>query len=428
MGDLTTAASHCPAMTTPSLDSPITLPSGLRLRNRIVKASMSEALAGDDGAPNTALETLYARWARGGSAMLLTGNVMIDARYLEHCGNTILDERLDRDAVRRWARAGKDAGSAMIAQISHPGRQVNRFVAPHPLAPSDGPAVKVLGAFGKPRAMSEGEIEDVIDRFARTSAIARECGFDGVQLHAAHGYLLSQFLSPLVNRRTDRWGGSLENRARLLVETVRTVRRATAHDFTLGVKLNSADFQRGGFEEADAMRVIELLGAEGVDFLEVSGGNYESMALFGVDERGQKASTRAREAYFLDFAKTARAHASMPVLLTGGMRTRAGMDEALASGAVDLVGLARPLCVAPDLPNELLARKVDRAPALEPPGVGLAALEPTSAPAWYSAQIARMGKGLEPDLQMGSRMAALRYVANDAVRGPRRRRAGLARA
>ncbi len=415
-------------MTTPSLASPITLPSGLRLPNRIVKAAMSEGLAGDDGQPNGALETLYARWSRGGAGLLLTGNVMIDARYLEHCGNTILDDRVDRDAVRRWAHAGKDAGSAMIAQVSHPGRQVNRFVAPHPVAPSEGPAVKVLGAFGKPRAMSDAEIEDVITRFARTSAIARECGFDGVELHAAHGYLLSQFLSPLVNHRTDRWGGSLEGRACLLVETVRAVRRATTHDFTIGVKLNSADFQRGGFDEADATKVIELLGAEGVDFLEVSGGSYESMALFGVDESGQKASTRAREAYFLDFARTARAHASMPVMLTGGMRSRAGMEEALASGAVDLVGLARPLCIAPDLPKDLLSGKTDRAAYTEPPAFGLAALDPASAPAWYAAQIARMGKGLEPDPRMGSRMAALRYVANDAVRGPRRRRAGLARA
>ncbi|MBN8616871.1 MAG: NADH:flavin oxidoreductase/NADH oxidase family protein [Deltaproteobacteria bacterium] len=414
----------------PSLASPLTLPSGLRLSNRLVKSAMSEGLATDDGRPGERLERLYARWSRGGAGLLLTGNVMVDARYLERCGNPILDARAELDAFRRFARAGKSHGSAMIAQISHPGRQVNRFVAPEPLAPSEGPAVKVLAAFGRPRAMNESEIEDAIDRFARTASLARACDFDGVQIHAAHGYLVSQFLSPLVNRRPDRWGGSLENRARFLVEIVRATRRATARDFTIGVKLNSADFQRGGFGEDEAVRVIGMLGDEGIDFLEISGGNYESMALFGLDESGKRAktSTRAREAYFLDFAKTARAHARMPVLLTGGMRTRAGMDEALASGAVDLIGLARPLCVAPDLPRDLIERRVDRAPAVEPPAFGLASLDPAAAPAWYCAQIARMGEGLEPDLALGARLNAIRYVANDALRGPRRRRAGLARA
>ncbi|MFO0714787.1 MAG: NADH:flavin oxidoreductase/NADH oxidase family protein [Sandaracinus sp.] len=415
---------------TPTIATPLTLPSGLRLANRLVKASMSEGLARDDGRPDARLERLYTRWSEGGAAMLLTGNVMIDARYLEHCGNPILDARADLEAFRRWARAGKAHGSAMIAQISHPGRQVSRFVAPTPLAPSDGPAVKLMAAFGRPRAMTEAEIEDAIERFARTSSLAREAGFDGVEIHAAHGYLVSQFLSPLVNRRDDRWGGALENRARLLVEIVRACRRATTRDFTIGVKLNSADFQRGGFDEDDAVKVIELLGGEGIDFLELSGGNYESMALFGVAEDGAplRASTRAREAYFLDFARTARAHARMPVLLTGGMRTRQGMDEALGSGAVDLVGLARPLCVSPDLPRELVSGRVDRAPAIEPPPFGVRALDPLAAPAWYGAQLARMGRGEAPDPSMGARLAALRYVANDALRGPRRRRAGLARA
>lgn len=416
----------------PTLGSTLTLPSGLRLENRLVKASMSEALASDDGRPDARLERLYTRWSRGGAGLLLTGNVMVDARYLERCGNPILDARSDLEAFRRFARAGKSHGSAIIAQLSHPGRQVNRFIAPDPLAPSEGPAVKVLAAFGKPRAMSEGEIENAIDRFAQAAALARQCEFDGVQIHAAHGYLVSQFLSPLVNKRTDAWGGSLERRARLLVEIVRATRRATSRDFTLSVKLNSSDFQKGhgGFGQDEAIRVIELLGDEGIDLLEISGGTYESMALFGLDDTGkpQKASTRAREAYFLDFAKTARAHARMPVMLTGGMRSRAGMDEALGSGAVDLVGLARPLCTSPDLPRELLEGRVEAAPSLEPPRFGVAMLEPAAAPAWYAAQIARMGEGLEPDPALCTRTQALRYLANDALRGPRRRFAGLARA
>jgi 2,4-dienoyl-CoA reductase-like NADH-dependent reductase (Old Yellow Enzyme family) len=415
-------------MTASTLASPFTLPSGLRLPNRLVKAAMTESLAADDGRPTEALERLYARWARGGAAMLLTGNVMIDARFLERCGNVIFDGRTDREAVRRWARAAHDGGSLLVAQISHPGRQVSRFVAPVPLGPSDGPAVKVLAAFGRPRAMTESEIEDVIARFARAAGLAREAGLDGVQIHGAHGYLVSQFLSPLVNQRTDRWGGAVEHRARLLVEILRAARRATARDFTIGVKLNSADFQRGGFDEEDAMRVIALLGDEGVDFLEVSGGSYESLALLGYDASGQRASTRAREAYFLDFAKKARAVARMPLVLTGGMRTRAGMDEALASGAVDLVGIGRPLCVDPDLPRALIEGRVDRAPAIEPPRFGVRAMEPMAESAWYAAQMARMARGLDPDPRLGVRRPAIRHLTRDAIEGPRRRRRGLARA
>lgn len=406
--------------------SPLRLRSGLVLSNRIAKAAMTEALADDAGVPGRPLERVYERWSRGGAGLLVTGNVMIDARYLERVGNVVVDARADEGALARWVRAGTASGNAMIAQISHPGRQVNRFVAPEPLAPSAVAAVKVLGAFGRPRAMSEGEIDDAITRFARAAAICERAGFHGVQIHGAHGYLVSQFLSPITNRRTDRWGGSLANRARFLIETVRAVRRAVRG--VVAVKLNSADFQRGGFTSEESIEVIAMLDREAIDLLEISGGSYESLALLGYDESGKRASTRAREAYFLEFAREARRATTVPLMLTGGVRSRAVMDDALASGAIDLVGLARPLCVEPALPRALLDGATDRAAPIAPGRFGVGVLEAAAESAWYGAQIARMGRGLDPDPRLGVRASTLAYVTHDAIGGPRRRWRGHARA
>ncbi|MER5391468.1 hypothetical protein [Saccharopolyspora sp. NPDC002686] len=184
-------------------------------------------------------------------------------------------------------------------------------------------------------------------RFAVTAARAEQAGFDGVEIHAAHGYLLSQFLSPLVNRRTDAWGGSLENRARMLLDVVRAVRAAVSPTFAVAVKLNSADFQRGGFDADDARQVIAMLDALGVDLVELSGGSYESPAMSGrpADER-----TRAREAYFLDLARDLVRTSPLPLMLTGGITRRDTADEVLASG-VALIGMGTALAVTPDLPD-----------------------------------------------------------------------------
>jgi 2,4-dienoyl-CoA reductase-like NADH-dependent reductase (Old Yellow Enzyme family) len=200
--------------------------------------------------------------------------------------------------------------------------------------------------FAQPRAMSEAEIAEVIARFADTAKAAQEAGFTGVQIHAAHGYLISQFLSPLTNRRTDPWGGSLANRARLLLEVVRAVRAAVSPGFCVSVKLNSADFQRGGFSESDARQVLLWLNELPVDLVELSGGSYEAPAMQGRSADGR---TLAREAYFLEFAKELAAVATMPVMTTGGIRRRAVAEQVLASG-VAMVGVATALAQRPELP------------------------------------------------------------------------------
>jgi 2,4-dienoyl-CoA reductase-like NADH-dependent reductase (Old Yellow Enzyme family) len=226
------------------------------------------------------------------------------------------------------------------------------------------------GLFGKPRALTDDEIHDVISRFTITAGELCAAGFDGVQVHAAHGYLVSEFLNPLANRRDDQWGGSLDNRARLLIEIVRSVRGAIGADKVLSVKLNSSDFQKGGFSFSDCLRVVGMLDAEGIDLLEISGGNYEQPRMLGFDglepvfEEDVRESTRAREAYFMGYAEKVIETASTPVMVTGGFRTRAAMEAAVEEG-VAVIGLGRPLCIDPDLPRKLLASDVDELPAPE---------------------------------------------------------------
>lgn len=409
-----------------TLDAPLTLPSGLVLPHRIAKAPMTENLADADNQPTPALEQLYRRWAQGAAGgLLITGNLMVDRRFLERSRNVVADEHLD---VARLARVRQAAdGSPVIAQLNHPGRQTNRFVASRPVAPSaDAGAVRMMGLFAKPRALSDAEVEAIVAAFGAAARRCEEAGLDGVQVHAAHGYLLAQFLSPYVNRRTDRWGGDLVGRSRALVESVRAVRAATGDGFTVSVKLNSSDFRHGGFTEDDAEQVVRLLVEEGVDLIEISGGTYENPALFGeVAELSASGAGGHKEAYFAGFARRVRESAgSVALMLTGGIRTREAMEALLADGGVDLVGLGRPLAIEPDLTARLLAGDPGRAlPRYTLPTVAGLAGESE----WYETQIARMGRGQDPDPGLHAVVAASRFVSGEAVRGigGRRRRARL---
>jgi 2,4-dienoyl-CoA reductase-like NADH-dependent reductase (Old Yellow Enzyme family) len=240
-----------------------------------------------------------------------------------------------------------------------------------------------------------------------------------VQVHAAHGYLASQFLTPRVNHRTDRWGGPLENRARFLLEAVRRVRIAIGASKTVAVKLNSSDFQKGGFSAEESMDVVAMLESAGIDLLELSGGNYESLSLLGLDPN-QKPSTRTREAYFLDYAQATRARTKVPILLTGGFRSRAVMEKAIDEGAVDLIGLARPICFEPDLPKRLLAGTCEGAEKFERPKASAEILEGAAETGYYVQQIARIADGKPPTRDISVNAAAIAYVTTDMSRGVRR--------
>lgn len=346
-----------------SLFSPLTLLNGGVIKNRIAKAAMEENMADADHAPSDQLIRLYRAWGDGGAGLVITGNVMVDARAMTGPAGVVLEDDRHLDRFRRWAEVTRAGGAQAWMQINHPGRQMpgsmqQETVAPSAIALDLG---KQSGMFPMPRAMTADDIADVVRRFATTSALAERAGFTGVELHAAHGYLLSQFLSPLANQRTDQWGGSLENRARLLLDIVRAVRGAVSPSFAVAVKLNSADFQRGGFSPEDARAVVAMLAPLGVDLVELSGGSYEAPAMMGAsrDER-----TLAREAYFLEFAKEIAAVATMPLMVTGGIRRRA-VAEAVADSGVAMAGIATAIAIRPDLPNRW-KKESDDAPALRP--------------------------------------------------------------
>ncbi len=345
------------------LEQPLTLPCGAVVRNRMCKAAMTEGLAHPDGTASEELERLYGIWSDGGSGILLSGNIQVDGDHLERPGNVIVDSKLSEDAfsaLQRMAAAGTRNGNHLWAQISHAGRQTQKIVNPAPKAPSAVRLRLPQSQFGEPVALTAEEIESVIERFVGCALTCKEAGFTGVQFHSAHGYLLSQFLSPLTNHREDEWGGTLENRARALIAIVTKAREVLGADFPISVKLNSADFQKGGFDFDDSLTVAKWLANAGVDLLEISGGTYEQPRLLNLDgvepieEQSLARSTLAREAYFVDFAKAMREELSMPIMVTGGLRRREVMNHVLETGGADMIGLGRPLCVDADGPNRLL--------------------------------------------------------------------------
>ena len=429
------------------LAAPLALPCGAVLPNRLAKAAMTEGLADAQSRASDRLVHLYRRWSEGGAGLLVTGNVQIDRFVLERPGNVVIDSRwapsVDRDARERlaaWARAGTAAGNHLWMQLSHAGRQSPRYVTREPLAPSAVP-LRLMGNYARPRALRDDEIVALIGRFADAAAIARECGFTGVQVHGAHGYLISSFLSPVTNRRTDAWGGPLEHRARLLLETVRAVRQAVGRDFPVGVKLNSDDFRQGGFSHDECLRVVQWLAEARVDLLEISGGTYEQPRLLGVAGRAEDAvdvrpSTRVREAYFLHYAAAIRAAARLPLMVTGGFRTRAGMEAALAAGDTDVIGLARPLCTDPDAPRRLLAREIDTLPSHErhlhlaprgrlspaSPWLGAKMINVLGAQGWYYRQIEHLADDEDPDLRLGIVPAFAGYLTRELTRAAGLRR------
>ncbi|MDJ0884765.1 MAG: NADH:flavin oxidoreductase/NADH oxidase family protein [Desulfobacterales bacterium] len=416
---------------TVDLDTPLRLPCGVELPNRLLKSAMTEGLADPYDRATRRHETLYRRWAQGGTGTLVTGNVMIDRRFLERPGNVVIDDNGGLAALRRWATAGTSAGNQFWMQISHPGRQCGRLVSRRPMAPSEV-GLDLLGNFAPPAAMTEADIQDALDRFARVAAIARETGFTGVQLHGAHGYLISEFLSPLINQRRDGWGGDLAARARFLLEAVARTRQAVGADFPLAVKLNSADFQKGGFSFEDSIQVVRWLEAAGVDLVEISGGTYEQPSMFDIEGRTEevdqtlRASTRRREAFFLDFAERLRAEVKMPLAVTGGFRTRAAMTDALRRDCLDVIGMARPLIVEPDLSARLL--KCMSAGAVPHEGrlrIGRGRFGPNSSifffkvlntlgtMAWYYRQIIRLSEDRAPDHGMQVLGALLRHQVTE---------------
>lgn len=394
---------------------PLQLPNGSEIPNRLAKAAMEENLADADQGPSAELLRLYQAWADGGAGLLLSGNVMVDRRAMTGPGGVVLEDERQLEKFRRWAAVGRSRGAQFWLQINHPGRQVQVNLGQGAWGPSAVPLE--MGRFSKmfavPREMTEADIADVISRFARTAVLAEKAGFSGVQVHAAHGYLLSQFLSPISNKRQDRWGGSLENRARLLLEVVRAVRAKVSPGFSVAVKINSADFQRGGFDASDARQVISWLNDEAVDLVELSGGSYEAPAMQGDARDGR---TLAREAYFLEFAREMLGAARMPLMVTGGIRRLAIAEQVLDSGLA-MVGMGTALAIDPRLPEHWRGGRERSAelPAIRWRSKPLAAL---AYMALVKLQIRRLGAGRQPQPEA----SPLRALIVEQLRSARRTR------
>ncbi|WP_406335783.1 NADH:flavin oxidoreductase/NADH oxidase family protein [Streptomyces sp. NBC_00203] len=410
-----------------SLHDHLTLPNGQVLPNRIMKSALSEALADKGNAPDHRLEQLYRTWSRGGYGLIITGNVMVDRTQLGELGNVVIEDDRDLAALTRWAATTKDAGIPTWVQLNHPGRQANMLALGHtPVAPS--PITLNLPGAAKPRELTSAEIEDIIERFATAAAVCERAGFAGVQVHGAHGYLVNQFLSPLSNRRDDEWGGDPERRMRFVLEVVRRIRSRVSPGFAVAVKLNSADFQRGGFTEEESRSVVAALAQEGLDLIEVSGGSYESPAMMGT----AAASTRAREAYFLEYARTVRGLVGdIPLAVTGGFRSRGAMEDAVATGECDVVGMGRPTATTPDAADVILGGRAEAVVAHQV-RVGMRrvigkvadvkALDGVLDLSWHTDQLHRLGAGLEPDLRRGRLATTVSMVRRNGRASFRRKR------
>ena len=380
-----------------SINDPLTLPNGVTLRNRIVKSAMSEALADEYNNPSQALISLFAQWGAGGAGVIITGNTPVDRKHLEHAGNFVLDEHTDMRKVDALVAAGKSGGAAFLVQLAHAGRQTPEIVNPHPTSISD---VRLdLPGYGKPAPLTEEQIPELLRKYAASAKIAQDAGFDGVEIHAAHGYLLSSSLSPRINTRTDRWGGAaLENRARLVLEVVRAVRAAVEPGFIVAVKLNSSDFQKGGFDHEESVQVAVMLEAEGVDFIEISGGNFEEPKAYSHAKKS--GSTQMREAYFLEYAAAIKDALSIPLMVTGGFRSASVMNAALENGKTDLIGMGRPFITEPGFAAKLLSGEIGRAPAVEETFPPADELPRGAVLSWFCTQIARVGREGQADLAL----------------------------
>ncbi|MGH3517450.1 MAG: NADH:flavin oxidoreductase/NADH oxidase family protein [Haloechinothrix sp.] len=402
------------------LAEPLRLPCGTTLPHRLAKSALSEQLGDRRNQPTGELVELYRAWAEGGGGVLLTGNVMVDPRALGEPRNVAVPHRPSAEAYRPWADAVAGTDAQIWVQLNHPGRQSPRFLSRRPVAPSAVPFGDrgIRSAFAPPRALTGEEIEAIIDRFALGAETFVDAGFSGVQIHGAHGYLVSQFLSPLTNLREDSWGGDATRRRRFLLELVGAIRARIGDRVPLSVKLNSADFQRGGFSEDESLQVVRELGEAGLDLLEISGGTYEKAAMMGLG----RASTASREAYFLGYARKARQVSDVPLMVTGGFSTPEAMAEALRDGALDLIGLGRPVIVAPDLPRRLLADDDARAERLCPK-VGIKLADNLLEIQWHTQQMHRVASGRQVDPRRGAVRALTVGLTRDPLNAMRRVRA-----
>lgn len=380
------------------LFSPLTLRCGQVLKNRIIKAAMSDSLGDGTGHPTDAQMRLYERWAEGGAAASLIGEVQPDHHHAEKPGNLVLNDASNLEHFKALAVQGSQHNTGLWLQLGHAGAMAYPPTSiPHGPSALDVPGLSC-------QALSLEDIKALPGIFARTARLARDTGFGGVQVHAAHGFLLSQFLSPLFNQREDDYGGSLENRMRLLLETIAAVREAVGTDFVVAVKLNATDQLEGGFEESEALHVIAALERTPINLIDISGGTYFPGARSASD-------ASASGPYFVEFAKRAREVTSLPLMATGGFKTLAQAQAAVNEGAVDIVGLARSLALDPALPHHWQAGE-----GVEPELPRFVSPPEGSVTAWYTLRLTQLGEDREHESLGELDEVLAEYEARDAAR------------
>ena len=335
-------------MTENLLFTPITLPNGTTIKNRFFKSAMSEGMGTRDFQPKKNIATLYKRWAEGGTGLIITGNIMVDPKGTAEPGNIVFDKNSNMEILKDWANQGQQHGAKVMVQLNHPGKQAPKTVSKQTVAPSAVPLGNGLNKlFSTPRALATNEVEELIQKFVTSAKVAKEAGFSGVQIHAAHGYLISQFLSPHDNRRTDKYGGSLENRMRFLKEIYLGMREELGKDFNIGIKINSTDFKEDGLTEEDSLKTIIELADLGLDFVEISGGTYERPAMMGATSKS------TNQVFFAEYSKKLKQKIEIPVVVTGGIRSINAMNTLLNNNTTDFIGIARPLTIDPNIPNKI---------------------------------------------------------------------------
>jgi len=389
------------------LEEEMILPNGSTLKNRIAKSAMSENLSNKNNEPTPLLIEVYKKWAQSGAGLLITGNIMIDSKAIGEPRNVVVENRKNFEILKEWAESVNGTDTHLWAQINHPGRQAMEPINRDLKAPSAVPLKsggRKDGSKKIPIALNESQILAIIEAFGNTANILKDAGFSGVQIHGAHGYLVSQFLSPYSNIRSDKWGGILVNRARFVIEVYRKIRARVGKSFPIGIKLNSADFQKGGFSEEESMEVVKILSKEGIDLIEISGGTYEAPAMMGK----RKKSTIKREVYFMNYIEKASKITTTPLMLTGGFRTTSIMKDAIASNQLDIIGIARPFTVYPNIGNEIFNNsRINFNTKIKKTGVK--GIDGAMNIIWYESQIKRLGKGKVPKPDLNPWLVFIKY-------------------
>ena len=381
------------------LGQPLSLPCGTQLKNRLVKSAMSDSLGDGAGKPTEAQCRLYERWAQGGASLSLIGEVQVSPHYPEKPGNLALVPDANISVLKDLAKRASTKGAQIWPQLGHAGALAHR-----PISTPKGPSSLDVGGL-KCEGMSLEEVRDLPRIYAQAASRAQEAGFSGVSIHAGRGFLLSQFLSPLFTHRADAYGGSVENRFRIIEEIIEAVRQTVGPAYPIGIKINSTDKLEGGLTTRDALDVVRILDATTIDLIDVSGGTYFPGAASSSD------GTNSSGPYFIDFAKSAKALTSIPVVLTGGFETRDQALQALQDGSAAAIGLARAMVLDPSLAKNWLSDEGGdpKFPVFDDPPRG-------GVTAWYSMLLTALGEDSEDQFDQSPADALQAYEKRDASR------------